>query len=524
MLLKDASIARTAGTETIPTTPRTADKPRVQGFTTQFLIELGVRLRRFICLTPRSKTGTGLTPARTRSGDDRSISQAARQVVSTVEGIGSRNAGGQLIRQPDCISGIQVKRHHPIDIGRLVPFICLEKDFSSQDTNNGKVPGVTLVHSIQFHVRWWSHTAENRYLPLVRSSQDVRVVSQNPQPWQNGRMDNGLPTFGHVLWRWLQLYGLDAGASFARQGLTRLDIQPHSERVASEKWEGIVTDAMKQIEDSCAGLRAAGCWHPSDLGALGYAWLASSTLRTGFRRLERYLKIVGERASLSIQDSNRGLTVTLQQKRLDPELRATAADIIMSLIIDMCRVNAGSALRPVDVALQRRQPDCAKAYLDFYGCDTRFSAGEDSFTLAAHDVDTLMPGSNQQLTGVHDQILTQQLAALQRQDTATRCRALILENLTTGKISTEDIAKELHTSPRTLTRRLEEQGTQLQKLLDETRSELAGRYLSDPGYSISEVAFLLGFSQQSSLTRASKRWFGMSPKEYRYAHIRQSTN
>ena len=349
-------------------------------------------------------------------------------------------------------------------------------------------------------------------------------MSQNLKSWQNALMDNGLPTFGHLLWRWLQLYGLDAEVLFARQGLTQLDIQPHSKRVASEKWEGIVTDAMKQMKDSCAGLRAARCWHPSDLGALGYAWLASSNLRTGFRRFERYQRIVGERASLSIRDSDRGFTVTLRQRRLDAELQATAADIIMSVTIDMCRVNAGSAFRPVEVALQRQQPDCARAYVDFYGCDIRFSADEDSFTLAAEDVDTPMPGSNQQLAGVHDQILTQQLAALQRQDTATRCRALILEHLTTGGISTEDIAKQLHTSPRTLTRRLEEQGTQLQKLLDETRRELAERYLSDPGYSISEIAFLLGFSQQSSLTRASNRWFGMSPKEYRHARIPRSVD
>ena len=58
----------------------------------------------------------------------------------------------------------------------------------------------------------------------------------------------------------------------------------------------------------------------------------------------------------------------------------------------------------------------------------------------------------------------------------------------------------------------------LQSLLDETRRDLAERYFADPRKSISDVAFLLGFSQQSSLARASKRWFGMSPKAYRASH------
>ena len=96
-----------------------------------------------------------------------------------------------------------------------------------------------------------------------------------------------------------------------------------------------------------------------------------------------------------------------------------------------------------------------------------------------------------------------------------------MENLTTGSISTERVARELHMSPRTLTRRLESKGTQLQKLLDETRRGLAERYFSNPDNSLSEVAFLLGFAQQSSLTRASNRWFGMSPKVYRSAQMQR---
>ena len=64
-------------------------------------------------------------------------------------------------------------------------------------------------------------------------------------------------------------------------------------------------------------------------------------------------------------------------------------------------------------------------------------------------------------------------------------------------------------------RRLESQGTKLKSLVDEMRSELASRYLADPKNSITEVAFLLGFSHPSSLSRASHRWFGMSPIEFR---------
>ena len=79
-------------------------------------------------------------------------------------------------------------------------------------------------------------------------------------------------------------------------------------------------------------------------------------------------------------------------------------------------------------------------------------------------------------------------------------------------------------SPRTLTRRLESKGTQLQQIIDDTRRALAERYFADPENSLSEVAFLLGFAQQSSLTRASNRWFGLPPKKYRAVQLNQSAS
>ena len=74
----------------------------------------------------------------------------------------------------------------------------------------------------------------------------------------------------------------------------------------------------------------------------------------------------------------------------------------------------------------------------------------------------------------------------------------------------------LHISSRTLQRRLEDEGTSFQQLRDDTRRELAQRYLREPvSSSLSRVAELLGFEDQSNLFRACKRWFGESPGQYR---------
>ena len=324
---------------------------------------------------------------------------------------------------------------------------------------------------------------------------------------------------GHVLWRWIEMLGLDAERLFASQGLSKNDLQSHSQRVPVDKWEAVVSNALLSADNSCIGLMASKCWHPSDLGTLGYAWLASSSLRTAFQRMSRYMRIVGERGRAEVTDTPQGLRITFLQRRADDRLREIIADVAMSLMLDMARTNFGASLVATQLTLQRERPDCDADFVAYFGCAAQFGAAEDSFTLALEDADAPLPSANRQLAGVHDRILTQQLAVLDREDVVARCQSIILENLTSGALTTERIARELHMSPRTLTRRLEAKGTHLQKVLDDTRRSLAERYFADPQNSLSEVAFLLGFSQQSSLSRASRRWFGMPPKQYRTARL-----
>ena len=84
-----------------------------------------------------------------------------------------------------------------------------------------------------------------------------------------------------------------------------------------------------------------------------------------------------------------------------------------------------------------------------------------------------------------------------------------------GEPRREDVAARLHLTDRTLQRRLQAESVSFQQLLDDTRSELASQYLADPRRSLAEVADQLGFSDQSNLFRACKRWFGMPPGQYR---------
>ena len=91
----------------------------------------------------------------------------------------------------------------------------------------------------------------------------------------------------------------------------------------------------------------------------------------------------------------------------------------------------------------------------------------------------------------------------------------IVEKLPDGPPSQQQIAAALHVSNRTLQRKLKDEGASFKDLLQDTRMQLARKYLGSPGRSGVETAYLLGFSEPSTFSRAFKRWTGVSPADYR---------
>jgi AraC-like DNA-binding protein len=187
----------------------------------------------------------------------------------------------------------------------------------------------------------------------------------------------------------------------------------------------------------------------------------------------------------------------------------------MSLLVAMCRMNYGDAFKPVQVNFKQVRPASAPRYQAHFGCPVHFDTGEDSFTLAHADADLALPTANRQIAGTLDQVLAQQLAHVDKTNVVSRCQATLLEQLASGEVSEGQMAEQLHMSRRTLQRKLADAETTYQRLVDATRRDLGLRYIEDPRHSITDITFMLGFSEQSAFTRAFRRWTGASPSEYR---------
>jgi AraC-like DNA-binding protein len=318
-----------------------------------------------------------------------------------------------------------------------------------------------------------------------------------------------------LLKRLMEFHGVDVEVCFREAGIDPGQLGDPSSRLSDEAVDRAWISAQTLIRDPCFGLHAHRCWHPSHLGALGYAWLTSSTLRSALLRLCRYARTLSDRADVTVADCEKGLLVRFDAEQQQEKEIPAMVDATLCLLVDMCRVNFGDTLDPVEVSLRRAPPACAGRYYAYFRSPVQFEAPENSLVLPAQAVDRTLPGANAHLARMHDRVLTEYLAQLHQTDIVARVRAIILEDLPTGNVSQESVAEELHMGERTLQRRLKEHGTSFSRILEETRRELALAYLRDHRMSLLEISYLLGFSDPSAFSRAFRRWTGTAPREAR---------
>lgn len=318
-----------------------------------------------------------------------------------------------------------------------------------------------------------------------------------------------------IIFRLLEVHGVDAQSWLRELGLDpELARQPGA-RLPTELADVVITRAAGLIANPAFGLAAGGCWHPSSLGVLGYAWLSSSTLKQGLQRIVRYSRVLGDRWSCNCVDEASGVRFVCDHGRSNTTVGHVMADYILSITLAMCRSNFQRKLNPTSVFLRRPLPADPSPYHDFFACDVHFGADEDALLFSTEDAKALLPTGNRELAATFDAILAEQMVMRSQEDLVSRCQVFLLKQLTSGEPSVGDLVKALGMSRRTLQRKLREMGTSYQQLLEETRYELAKRYLHESAKSVTEITFLLGFSEQGAFTRAFKRWSGAPPRAYR---------
>lgn len=317
------------------------------------------------------------------------------------------------------------------------------------------------------------------------------------------------------VWRALEARGVDPAAVFRAAGVDPAALKVPGKRVPVRTAQRLWRVIDEVVPDPDFGIDVAKQMQGTALHAVGYAWLSSTTLEEGLRRLSRYFRVLSEVWSLQIDESPGGTRATyvFATASLHPSLWLN--DWLVAGLVRLCRLTYGESFAPLEVTLVRDPPDRTEPFRDWFRCPIVWGAARGSVLLRQQDLVEALPTANPEIAVASERVALEYLERLERADVAAQVRRRILEHLPSGSPTQTEIARRLALSPRTLHRRLAETGTSFADLLDDTRRELAGGYLQRTDYSIAEVAYLLGFAEVSSFNRAFRRWTGRSPTAHR---------
>lgn len=287
--------------------------------------------------------------------------------------------------------------------------------------------------------------------------------------------------------------------------------------VAASAYYSLLELIAEQIDVTDLPLRTGASMRCDEYGALGLAFKAAPTLRGSYSRIERYARLWTNVVEYELEPVGKDTWFHLHRtgpRRLGMRLSNEAT--LASAIAIAREVSSGGSVSLREVHLTHPAPKDTSRHTAYFGCPVIFSSDRDAILFANTTLDLPNTLGDKGITQFLLGHLEHELATVSVvTDLKDRIRDLVARSLSEGSPKMEDIARRLGISVRSLHRRLAANGLSFQTLTEATRKELAEGLLSDPNYSLAEIAFLTGFAEQSSFNRAFKRWAGETPANFR---------
>ena len=312
-----------------------------------------------------------------------------------------------------------------------------------------------------------------------------------------------------------QDYGIDPQPLLHDSRINPGKFQQPGARVPFSKMQVLWRLATEASNDASFGIRVGSRVSPGDFYVLGHAWLASETLRGAFRRLARFVRVLSTAGnSLEVQDRNDSCVLVETYANRTVQLQPAAMDAGIAALVRMCDIVTAAPVRPRRVVLPRAVDGRGVDHRAVVGCPIEFGDVE-IWEFSRADVDAKLPGSIPEVASAVEIVANEYLSSLEEGAVAREVRQAIIQMMPSGRSDQDSVARRLYRSRSTLQRQLGAEGTSYRQILESTRQTLAEKYLQSKEYSQADVAFLLGFTDQSNFARAFRRWTGMTPGEYR---------
>jgi AraC-like DNA-binding protein len=272
-------------------------------------------------------------------------------------------------------------------------------------------------------------------------------------------------------------------------------------------WDGL---AHASRNEPAWALRLAKAISANAIAPAIIAFLSSSNLNIALKRIAHYKPIVAP-VHMYTEQNERQTSLTFAGLPPNGSLPTLFVAFELVFWVELARMATREQVNPetVHVSLDLPELDAYEAFLE-----TRIRRDEvNRVTFSAKDAQKPFLTANHAMWAILEPAFDKRMEDLtQHASFRDRVRACLLEMLASGQYSMTYIASKLAISNRTLQRRLREEGTTFQKVLNELREELACHYLSSTDFTSAEISFLLGYEEPNSFFRAFRAWTGQTPE------------
>jgi AraC-like DNA-binding protein len=290
--------------------------------------------------------------------------------------------------------------------------------------------------------------------------------------------------------------------------------------ITSKQLHDLWTNAVQLTNDHAFGLHFGESLQLAALGVVGQIIQSSKTVGEGLTHATSMAHLITNAFSMEVTHTGKSITLTFvpdkRKKEEHPFELQQVLELFMVFSIHELDGLTFEKIKPVKIKFPYNELTDLREYERVLRCKPQRSKDEYSMEFDGKIWDEPIITANFELQRV---LLEKVTTSLQHADKEVSLSEKIINYLTAnaylGIASLEDTAANLNTSPRTLQRRLQQEGISYQQLADSVRKSIALHYLQSGNYAVKEVSYILGYNELSAFIRAFKRWTGTTPLEYK---------
>ena len=312
-------------------------------------------------------------------------------------------------------------------------------------------------------------------------------------------------------------HGVDLRPVLQQVGLDETVMGSAALRVSYRQGSVVIRRALELTGDEHLGMAVGAAQHVTAWGLLGFALMASDSLRDAIEIGVRYQNLSGAMVVWSWGQEGAGfvLRAELPDPALDPGVAVFLIEEGLSSVVAMARLTVGKAFSPRLVELAFARPAGSDPYEAIFGCPVRYHAPVSRLVVDRGWARTRMPGRDSVVLGSILELLDAELDSRRPQQELLEVLEISVAQGLPIVPSFAGQARRHAVSERTLRRRLAESGTTYEALVDGVRRERVERLLRRPELTLRDIARQSGFSDERALRRAIRRWHGTSHQRLR---------